>query len=113
MVNASEVAQASAVRLVLDFDKIPMVSCARKYGEQWTFAGGAFDNCEYFGSQVHFASRLTEMEQMLLFDPQTSGGLLMAVPPQDLERFLDEAALRDQPVWVIGEVAAGTGIEVS
>jgi selenide,water dikinase len=49
---------------------------------------------------------------MLLFDPQTSGGLLLAVPKEKLAAFQMRAKEMDQPVWVIGEAVEGSGIEV-
>lgn len=107
-----EMAEASGCRLRLNYDAIPFVSCARKYGEKWTFPGGAADNRLYFKEWVTFSPALDEVGQMLLFDPQTSGGLLMAVSPQRLESLLARAAEINQPVWVIGEVCEGSGIEV-
>lgn len=108
-----EMAQASGVNLRLSMSKIPFVSCARKYAQQWTFPGGASDNRLFFGPQVHFASGIDETSQMLLFDPQTSGGLLLAVPPQKLTAFCAEAERQHQPIWVIGEAVQGSGIEVT
>ena len=49
---------------------------------------------------------------MLLFDPQTSGGLLLGVPHEKLDAFEKRARELSQPVWVIGDVRAGQGIEV-
>ena len=50
--------------------------------------------------------------QLLLFTPETSGGLLIALPPGDAGRL--EALCRDagQPVWRVGEALDGEGIEV-
>jgi selenide,water dikinase len=107
-----EMANASGAALRIDFNQLPFISCARKYAKLGAFPGGAFDNLQYFGAQVAFTARLDEPNQMLLFDPQTSGGLLMAVPPERLEKLLARAAEIDQPVWVIGEVIEGRGIEV-
>ena len=56
---------------------------------------------------------MDEPAQMLLFDPQTSGGLLLGVPQSKLDAFKKRAEELNQPVWVIGEVRAGKGIEVS
>jgi len=110
--HAYEVAQASGVSLRLTYGALPFVSCARKYAEMGAFPGGAADNQLYFGDFVHFAPELDEPAQMLVFDPQTSGGLLLAVPPQQLAAFQARAAALDQPAWVIGEVVEGAGIEV-
>ncbi len=107
-----EMAHASGVGFRLKFDQIPFISCARKYAEQWTFPGGSADNRLHFGDYVHFDDGLSEMEQMLLFDAQTSGGLLLAVPAEKLAAFEKRAAELGQPVWVIGEAQAGERIEV-
>ncbi len=46
---------------------------------------------------------------MLLFSPETSGGLLMAIPPGELNNFRSRCADLEQPVWVVGEVLVATG----
>lgn len=108
-----EVAQASAVKLRFHFERIPFLSSTHKYATAFTFPGGAFDNRAFYGPHITFDPQLTEVDQMLLFDPQTSGGLLLAVPPDKLAAFQARAQEMEQQVWVIGEVAAGQGIEVS
>jgi selenide,water dikinase len=110
--HGHELARASGVGLRLEYAAIPFVSGARTYADLWTFPGGAADNRLYFGDVVRFAPALDEASQMLLFDPQTSGGLLLAVPPEKLNAFLARAAEIEQPAWVIGEVVEGAGIEV-
>ena len=107
-----EMATASGVSLNIDFDKVPFISCARRYADQGCFAGGAFDNKAHFESQIRFADSIDEQNQMLLFDPQTSGGLLLGVPGKKLEQFMIRAQELDQPVWEIGIVEAGSGINV-
>lgn len=107
-----EMANASQVGFRLEYGRIPFVNCARKYAEQWTFPGGAADNRLYYGSQVRFTEAIDEASQMLLFDPQTSGGLLLAVPEEKAAAFLQRAVEIGQPAWEIGEVREGAGIEV-
>jgi len=107
-----EMANASGVRFRFKFDRIPFISCARKYAEQWIFPGGSADNRLFYGKQVHFDKQISEMEQMLLFDAQTSGGLLLSVPAEKISAFQERAAALEQSVWVVGEVAPGAGIEV-
>ncbi len=110
--HAEEMAQASHVGFRFSVEKMPFVSCAQKYATWGTFPGGMYDNRVYFGSFVKFSDSISEEMRMLLFDPQTSGGLLLAVPPKKLKPFLDCAQEASQPAWVIGEATEGEGIEV-
>ncbi len=107
-----EMAQASGVGFRLDFGQIPFISGARKYAEAWIFPGGSSDNRLFYGAHVRFQAGISEMEQMLLFDAQTSGGLLLAVPPEKLSAFQQRAKVLEQPVWTIGQAVQGQGIEV-
>lgn len=111
--HGQEMAEASNAALHIDYTRIPLVSGARKYAEMFTFPGGASDNRSYFGSQVEFGSSIDKASQMLLFDPQTSGGLLLGVPQEKLSAFQARAKELEQPIWVIGEVRKGQGIKVS
>ncbi len=111
--HAWELAQASGVRLRLRFGDIPLLAGVRRYADEFIFPGGSSDNRLFFGPHVRFAPELTEADQMLLFDAQTSGGLLLCVPPERLDALLADAEAVGQPLWVIGEVGDGTpGIEV-
>jgi selenide,water dikinase len=110
--HSMEMADSSGVSLQLDFSNIPFISGARKYAEKGAFAGGAFDNKKHFQAKVKFVDSIDEVNQMLLFDPQTSGGLLLGVPRENLDSFLARAKEMDQDVWVIGRVETGTGIEI-
>jgi selenide,water dikinase len=110
--HAHEMAAASGVGLRFWFDKMPFISCAMKFAEQWSFPGGSSDNMLHFGQFVRFAAGIDETRQMLLFDAQTSGGLLLGVPQEKLSAFLARAAEMDQPAWLVGEVVAGEGIDV-
>jgi selenide, water dikinase len=106
-------ANASGVALHIDFGKIPFISCARKYAEMGCFPGGAVDNKLYFQSKVTLSPSIDDPDQMLLFDPQTSGGLLLGVPQEKLESFLARAGELGQFVRVIGQAETGSGIHVS
>jgi len=107
-----EMAHNSGVGLRVMWDKIPFVSSARRLAKAYTFPGGTFDNQSFFGPHVKFKRDLEEEERLLLFDAQTSGGLLLAVPPEKIEGFLAAGDERDQALWMIGEVVEGKHIEV-
>ncbi len=110
--HALEMAKASGVQIHFEFEKMPFVSSARKYAQMGTFPGGAFDNRSFYRADVKFAKELDEPSEMLLFDPQTSGGLLLGVAQEKLSAFLNRAEELGQPVWVIGEARGGAGIEI-
>lgn len=108
--HAMEMAKASGCKLVFDMNQIPLMAGATTYAADFVFPGGAANNKMYFEPEVWFAPDIPEDRQWLLWDPQTSGGLLIAVPAERLDEF--HHACGDQPAWVIGQVASGAGIEV-
>jgi len=110
--HATEMAKAAKMGIKFNYGSIPFVSGAHKYGQMWAFPGGASDNRAYFHKHIQFDPSLEEYEQMLLFDPQTSGGLMIGIAPGDLPEFLEAAKAVDQPAWVVGEVTSGSIIEV-
>lgn len=110
--HGMEMAEASRVALHFHLGDIPLIKGARKYARQGIFPGGAFDNKKHFAPGVTFAASIGEPDQMLLFDPQTSGGLLLGVPRQDLDAFAARAHEMGQAIWIVGSVREGAGISV-
>jgi selenide,water dikinase len=110
--HAWEMAEASGVGLKIRYPSLPFIKCARKYAMEWSFPGGASDNQHYFGKHVTFDANLEEFEKMLVFDPQTSGGLLIGLSAEDAQGYMDGAKAIGQPAWVIGEVVEALTIEV-
>jgi selenide,water dikinase len=110
--HAFEMALASGAGLRFSFGSLPFIRGARRYAQDWTFPGGSMDNRHYFGPHVRFATGIEEAEQMLAFDAQTSGGLLLAVPPGKMGALMERAAQVGQVLWEVGEVVEGEGIEV-
>lgn len=110
--HALEMANAGKVHFQINLGRIPLMEGAAQYAQAFIFPGGASNNRLYYGPQVSFHPEITEDQQMLLWDPQTSGGLLLAVPPQNLEQFQTVCARNELPTWVIGQVQAGSGLHV-
>lgn len=111
--HAWEMAQASGVGLELHAPDIPLLSGALGYAEAGNYPGGSVDNHAYFGPNVEFEAGIPLPWQMLLFDAQTSGGLLLSVAPDNLEPLLSSLLAVGKEGWQIGWVAAGRGIRVS
>lgn len=107
-----EMAEASGVRLRLHQEKIPIMPEALPFAKSWTFPGGSSDNRLHFGPHVEIDSGVSDLDAMLLFDAQTSGGLLLSIPSGKFADFMDAAEGLEQPAWHIGDVVAGTDIEV-
>lgn len=110
--HASEMAALSGVGLRFRLADLPFLPGAAEYAEQWLFPAGANRNQEHFGCGVTFADAIGDELRLLLFTPETSGGLLLAVPPDRLAELRGLAAEAGQALWVVGEVVEGFGIEV-
>ncbi len=108
--HAVELAEASTVELTFFIENLPFISCAEKYASQGIFPGGAWDNLRYFGPKVSIDANIPDERRLLLFDPQTSGGLLLAVPKDKLSSFLDRCKILEQKIWIIGKAEKGHGV---
>jgi selenide, water dikinase len=110
MGHGHEMAHLSGVDLVIEFGALHWLPGALGYGEQGIFPGGMERNRQFFRQWLGSANRISESHEGLLFDPQTSGGLLISVASRSANRLYDEIkAAGDNPA-VIGEVQAGTGM---
>jgi selenide,water dikinase len=107
-----EMAEKSGVRLRFYVDRLPFLEGAMQYAEEWLFPGGSCRNQSAYERWVDFGPGVSEEMQMLIFTPETSGGLLVAVPPERLETLTALFTREGHPCWVIGEVLEGEGIEV-
>jgi selenide, water dikinase len=62
--------------------QLPFLPGAQEYAEEWLFPGGACNNQRTYQESIAFHGLEEEM-QMLLLTPETSGGLLIALPPAE------------------------------
>ena len=92
--------------------KLPFLDGALEYADQWLFPAGTCSNERAYQHSVTFAPGIAEEMQQLLYTPETSGGLLVAVPPDKLDALLALFAEADHPCWVVGEVVEGEGVQV-
>ncbi len=110
--HSSEMVKASGVAFRIHYDQVPFLPEALPYAREGIFPGGANDNREFYSPNVTFERELEDWQKMTLFDPQTSGGLLMAVPHDRIEALQKRAVESNLPLWVIGEVVEGSGVHV-
>ena len=111
--HAVELATASAadtpVQLQIDAESVPALPGAFEYIEAGYLTRGSARNPEHFGAHVGAAPSVTAAHKTLLWEAETSGGLLLAVPPSGLGRFRDECEGKEQPFWEIGTVQPALG----
>jgi len=113
--HALEMARGAGLTARLQMAALPFLPRVRELAEQGCITGASGRNWDAYGHEVRLAPGITPVQQALLTDPQTSGGLLVACAPEAEAEVL--AILRDggfADAAVIGEMAAGTpGIEVA
>lgn len=99
-----EMIAASGVGGRIFLDKVPVLGQARHLAEMGLVPGGAYRNLKYLEEKLRWGSGIESVEKLILADPQTSGGLLMAVPGEKAEAVV--AALRAAGIngEVIGEI---------
>ncbi|MCX8066505.1 MAG: selenide, water dikinase SelD [Anaerolineae bacterium] len=111
--HAVEMALAAGVRFRIRADDVPILEAAYPLAEAWLFPGGTAANEMYFRQWVTFDPSVPEEVRMLLYDAQTHGGILAAIPVSEMDRFAEACRALDQPFWEVGEVLEGEpGIEV-
>ncbi len=102
--HSIEMAESSNVTFELEVKKIPVVADAIEYARMGLVPGGAYKNRKYFESK----SQLENIEEVyldLLFDPQTSGGLLVSVPSIYVDSIMHDLECKvETSCAVIGKV---------
>jgi selenide,water dikinase len=82
--HLTEMCEGSGVKAVIDFDKVPAMDAIAVYLEQKCVPGGTNRNWASYGHKI---DAITDTQREILADPQTSGGLLVAVEAQHQAEF--------------------------
>ena len=110
--HLSEILEASDVGAVVHRSNVPVWERAVSLSAEGCYPGGLNGNREYLGDKVRPDS-LQTADLLPLFDPQTSGGLLISVPGEHADRLLRALEEQGTPAAaVVGEVVEGSGIRV-
>ncbi|MCB0111167.1 MAG: selenide, water dikinase SelD [Caldilineaceae bacterium] len=114
--HGSEMAVASGKEhgagLRIEAAAVPVLPGVWEYIAAGYLTRGSTRNPDHFGTHVHFADSVTAAQRTVLWEAETSGGLLLAVPASAVETFVSACNDVDQRCWPIGEVIAGEGVEV-
>jgi selenide,water dikinase len=110
--HAHELATRSGVRVELEASALPAIPAAVQLARAGVRTGGDRRNREFVGDALR-VDGAHEALVALAFDPQTAGGLLVSLPPEQGERFERELRVRQHPGVRIGAVAEGAGVRLS
>ena len=94
--HASEVAKASGISIHIEHLKLPLLPSALDYSREGFCAGGLSSNEEFFGARVSIPGSISPEMKNVLFDHQTSGGLLIFCQSQDADALV--AKLRAEKI---------------
>lgn len=103
--HAREMAVASGVSLEIDAGRVQWLPGALDYARQGAIAGGLKNNREFAASCVETVHEIPREVEDLLYDPQTSGGLLIALPERDAAQLENRLA----GAYRVGRVLAAEG----
>jgi selenide,water dikinase len=101
-----EICEGSGVRANIEFEQLPLLPHVSKYLELGCSPGGTDRNLASAGNQLGAA---TEMQQKILCDPQTSGGLLVVVTPEEESNLLSLARHEGYSLRAFGYLTAASG----
>ena len=109
-----EMTAGAGVDARIDFEAVPILPEARQMAEMEVIPGGTLNNLAYVSPFVDFDPALSRIDQILLADAQTSGGLLISLPADEADALLTALVEKDVQAFRIGELTqAGEGrIEV-
>ncbi len=101
-------AAASGVSMVIQHEAIEFLPEALDYSRQGFLPGGLKNNFQFIGGCVEFDPKVPQEVRNLLFDPQTSGGLLLVVSEKDAAALVKQLGKRGVPAREVGEVVEKT-----
>lgn len=102
--HALEMAEASGVTIKIYHKNIPLIRNTLELAQMGLVPAGAYSNRGYIGKDVKFKSQISEAMEDVLFDPQTSGGLLISLPREEGDKLLKTLTNNPTSYGIIGEV---------
>ena len=102
--HSLEMAEGSGVTIRIFSGDVPYIEEAKEYSQMGLIPEGAYNNRRFIGNKVEFSKDVTEYMMDILFDPQTSGGLLISVSRESADKLIKELSESPVKFGVVGEV---------
>ena len=101
---------SSKVSAEIDHSKVPLYPAVHDMVAMGMIPGGAYRNLDYMKPHINWQGAAAEKDDALIIlsDPQTSGGLLVAVPAEKIDRYLSDLNKRGASGSIIGRITAAT-----
>lgn len=100
-----EMSENSSLELILEASKIPIFEEARDYVKEGLLPGGAYKNKDNYSKDVNHQGKKDKILDDLIYDPQTSGGLIIAISKTDTADLLNDLDNEAISAAVIGKAA--------
>ncbi len=100
-----QLAQNSQAGIIINSNSIPLLPGVEKFAQEGLYPGGSRRNRDFYSPSVKFAADVPEYMRAIIFDAQTSGGLLICLSPDKAETLLNQlnsAGVKEAAI--IGEV---------
>jgi selenide,water dikinase len=110
--HSLELADSSGTAVCLEIDSLPLLPGARHYAESGCVPGGTITNGHTYAPRVEGLDALPKWWLDLLFDPQTSGGLLVALPTERAGAYVRSLAEQGIEARRVGAVEPGAGVRI-
>lgn len=101
-----EVAKGSGVGITVTHKNVPVLSKTRELAEQNVIPGGTKKNHQWLVEDVDYDSNISELDQLILCDAVTSGGLLISLPGEEAEALQRDLQASGVQSAIIGEVTS-------
>lgn len=111
--HSSKMADGSGVTIVFEESDLPLLPGALECCRAGLIPGGGARNREFYGPRVKISEEVSDEMAVMAFDPQTSGGLLIAIPAREALRLV--AALHEAgsiEACIVGRVAESSGFAI-
>ncbi|WP_407271274.1 selenide, water dikinase SelD [Radiobacillus sp. PE A8.2] len=102
--HATEMAKGSSVGITINYSKVPVLPRVKELAESGSVPGGTKNNFAHVKDSVTFAASMDQMDQWILCDAVTSGGLLIAVAEQEADALVKEMQANGVDAKMIGVV---------